>query len=200
MVTITNRTDLFKAQQALLNAAAEGAPVAELAQAAEAYQVAYKADYHRRSMKQMATVIGYWVDAIATRELKGVGIELHVTAHTDGFKPALRKRIKKAGGHYSECRGHTTTRFVKIPAASAELADEVFEACTTSTVIIRAPKNVWRALTEARGEKYPMRDQVHSINSRRRGEPRQPLKAPSAYVEQFVKLIEEARVEEGAVQ
>lgn len=44
MATIANRTDLFKAQEELLSAAAEGAPVAELAQAAETYQAAYLAD------------------------------------------------------------------------------------------------------------------------------------------------------------
>ena len=51
-------------------------------------------------------------------------VELHISAHVD-LKPSLRKKIKAAGGSFSDSRGHTCTRYVQIPSSDSALFDEV---------------------------------------------------------------------------
>lgn len=53
------------------------------------------------------------LDPIEDTEVEGV--ELHLTAHVEDFLKLFARRIKKAGGSYSDVRGYTSTRFVKLP-------------------------------------------------------------------------------------
>lgn len=56
--------------------------------------------------------------------------EIHVTKWVENFTRKFGRKIKRTGGSYSECRGHTSTRFVKIPNTpeGREVADAVIAA------------------------------------------------------------------------
>lgn len=63
-------------------------------------------------------------------------INLQVSAHTE-LKPSLRKRIKAAGGDYSDVRGaYTTTRHINLRTGDMELVAEVFETLHPHIVIL----------------------------------------------------------------
>ena len=55
--------------------------------------------------------------------LDGAHLEIHCS--TDALGSSLSRRIKAAGGRYSECRGDAHKRFVHVPITELDLADEV---------------------------------------------------------------------------
>ncbi len=71
-------------------------------------------------------------------------IELHLSSDAE-LVTKFGKKIKALGGHYSECRGHYTTRFVHLPwtPAGRELAQKLLDTYPdhytkkTSVVILR---------------------------------------------------------------
>jgi len=59
-------------------------------------------------------------------------LDIPVSVHD--FPKRFGKRVKAAGGHYSECRGSCQIRFVNLPGTAAALADEMIaEACEPYT-------------------------------------------------------------------
>ena len=64
------------------------------------------------------------------------GIAFHISASTE-LKPSLRKRIKAAGGDYSDVRGaYTTTRFITLRTADMALVNEIFETLAPHSVVL----------------------------------------------------------------
>ena len=74
---------------------------------------------------------------LRTRLLSGpTRVELFL--NNDGLK-GYAKQIKKAGGTYSECRGHTRERYVTLPIGETELANTLIAKFSGGkvTVILR---------------------------------------------------------------
>ena len=66
-------------------------------------------------------------------------INLKVPSDAGNFSRRFAKRVKALGGKYSECRGHTTSRWIEIPLSRAgiALADEIWFA--PSVIPVNSP-------------------------------------------------------------
>jgi len=63
-------------------------------------------------------------------------INLQISAHTE-LKPSLRKRIKAAGGDYSDVRGaYANTRYLNLRTSDMALVAEVIETLHPHTAIL----------------------------------------------------------------
>jgi hypothetical protein len=63
-------------------------------------------------------------------EIELKSFRLDISANSE-LKASVRKRIKKAGGRYTECRGYCRTRFINLPynEDGKALADKITETC-----------------------------------------------------------------------
>lgn len=70
-----------------------------------------------------------------------IEFEMHVTSRLANFPRRFGKRVRAAGGRFSECRGYNDTRFVHLPIDCLSIAEDILEAALgnfgRATVIIR---------------------------------------------------------------
>lgn len=57
-------------------------------------------------------------------------LELHISPYLE-LSQSMRKRIKRAGGEYSACRGTCSTRYVSLPATAEDVANALVLANTS---------------------------------------------------------------------